>query len=860
MGKEFLYAANLRHNITPELLKISKAGANANKRLTSFFAKVTTTAKQATGSVLGKSKSVDTLNKSIRTLPGQQAFSGINTGLKDTGKRAREAKDRFVRLDQSIDNLPDQANIPVRSPGLNHTTRKMQQLDRSILRMVRNAAMIAGLSFGLTGLAGSTVGKQAGFEKSLSNVQALSNATTEELDLMRTAARQAGETTEHFARSGADAMGFLAMAGQNTSQILRSLPATLNLASAGQIDLARAADISTNIMGQYGKTAAQTGEIVDKLAFTQSRFNTNIYEIADAQNYFGPTAKALNVALSESLATIGILSNRGLKGSLATRALGTSMVRLAKPTRQARDVMEKYNLTFFDAQGNFMGMANMVEMLQKRIGHLNPKQKQAALAAVFQAEAIQELNILLSAGADKIRAYTEELDHSQGAARRMANTKLLNLAGDWTKLQSASESYAISLGSELDPTLRRITRISTMFVRSLDTTQAGQKLRWTTVHLFKLSQGVQKNWGLIKGVAKAYVILRVATASYNLVLKAQNSLLVRSVSSFAMTRTGMVATSTAIKGATVAQQGFNFAMRLNPIGAVASVLATLASTWLMLRDNINKTTDAQQQFNLQAEEQKFLNREFKDQRSDADRFISLSSDAQLMDRLSNVEVQRRIQQGSSMLTYFQDKAAEARHFEKIAGTSGLSDAQEQLKTTRENLAQKEKQLKLLDNQIKGNPYVTNSVGKRRMEVQAEVTTLKSQLQQLLARQNQLRAHNPVLTNDPSASSATLSKIANKIKASIDGLHKQLPAEDAALKLDLSDRDELNQKVMDAMTGSAVGGDKRLTVHFDIREINNIVHASNSEEGAQDVIQMMMSKLLEMYNEAGYQIKNAIQHG
>jgi len=46
-------------------------------------------------------------------------------------------------------------------------------------------------------------------------------------------------------------MGFLAMAGNDASQILSAMPATLQLAAAAGVDLGAAADTVTNILSGF---------------------------------------------------------------------------------------------------------------------------------------------------------------------------------------------------------------------------------------------------------------------------------------------------------------------------------------------------------------------------------------------------------------------------------------------------------------------------------------------------------------------------------------------------------------------------------------------------------------------------------
>lgn len=44
---------------------------------------------------------------------------------------------------------------------------------------------------------------------------------------------------------------------------------------------------------------------------------------------------------------------------------------------------------------------------------MTDEQKQAALATLFGAEAIQEMNVLLDQGAEELQRYTDELNNSE---------------------------------------------------------------------------------------------------------------------------------------------------------------------------------------------------------------------------------------------------------------------------------------------------------------------------------------------------------------------------------------------------------------------------------------------------------------
>ncbi|MFK5948805.1 MAG: phage tail tape measure protein, partial [Methylococcales bacterium] len=166
--------------------------------------------------------------------------------------------------------------------------------NRSNAALSKTRSLLAGIGLTLTAgaIATGIVSTGAGFEKSMSNVAALTQAAKSELVSLNQTAREAGATTAYSAKESADSMSYLAQAGYKTNQIIDALPATLSLAAAGSLELARSADIATNILSQYRMKAKDTGVVVDQLAFTQANFNTNIEEMSDAMNYFGPTAAA----------------------------------------------------------------------------------------------------------------------------------------------------------------------------------------------------------------------------------------------------------------------------------------------------------------------------------------------------------------------------------------------------------------------------------------------------------------------------------------------------------------------------------------------------------------------------------------
>ena len=421
------------------------------------------------------------------------------------------------------------ASLNSMAKGGNNASASLGSIDRSAgkanISLKRVAATLAaiGITLSAGAMAKSIVQTGVQFEKSMSNVAAISNATEEEFGRLKHAARDAGATTVFSATQAADAMGYLAQAGFKTNQMISAIPGTLNLAAAGSLEMAEAADIAANTLAQFGMKAEQSEVVADQLAYTANNFNTNVREISEAMKYFGPIAHSFGISLAESNAVIGLVANNGLKGSMATRALSTALTRLASPTKQMREMMDQLNLSFFDAKGNFVGFAEMVGRVEDATEGFTQQQKQEALSVIFGSEALKDMNPLINAGAEEIRKWTGELENAHGTASRMAAVKLDNLHGDMKLLESAAEEFSLSLYDHLQPSLRGMAKEATAFIASLDTKAIGGALGSFAKGIYSLTTYLIKNFDTIVMLGKGYITLKAAVLGYNTAMNLANT-------------------------------------------------------------------------------------------------------------------------------------------------------------------------------------------------------------------------------------------------------------------------------------------------------------------------------------------------
>lgn len=320
------------------------------------------------------------------------------------------------------------------------------------------ADQAAAMGVGLAAAFGGVIAVTAQFDKQMSEVGAVSGATAAELDELRAAALEAGKATSFSATEAAKAQAELAKAGLDSSQILGgALTGALDLAAAGTLDLAEAADIAAKTMNVFQLEGKDVGHIADVLAAAANKSATDVHEMGEALKMGGLASKAAGMSLEETVGTLAAFADRALNGSDAGTSLKTALMMLQAPTDKAAGLMEELGIQAYDAQGQFIGTAKLAGQLQTALGDLTQEQRNAALAQIFGADAMRAANVLFEVGEQGIREYTEAVD-DQGAAADVAREKMDNLAGDIEKLKGSLETLAIESGTGASAGLRKLVQ------------------------------------------------------------------------------------------------------------------------------------------------------------------------------------------------------------------------------------------------------------------------------------------------------------------------------------------------------------------------------------------------------------------
>jgi TP901 family phage tail tape measure protein len=306
------------------------------------------------------------------------------------------------------------------------------------------AALTTNISIPLTRIRDESLTAFSGFEASMNRVQAMSGSSKEGLKQLEAQALALGSTTQFSAAKIATAMGDLASAGLSVTDIYKAVPDVLNFAAAGQMKLADAAKVATQIMHQYGMEAGDMGKIADVVAHAAAKSSAEVSDMGVAFTYFGTIAKQANISLAETAAAFEILADAGTRGSKAGTAMTAMIARLENPSKQARAALEELGISINDLDGKLLPLDQLIENLQPLLEHTGDGFK------IF-GKRFTEVVALIDGGAEKFRELTKAAEETSGAAGEMAKTLMQGYTGELKKFTDELDSMKVKIGESLAP-------------------------------------------------------------------------------------------------------------------------------------------------------------------------------------------------------------------------------------------------------------------------------------------------------------------------------------------------------------------------------------------------------------------------
>ena len=467
-----------------------------------------------------------------------EAAKELASEISDLNRELEENRSTLEEVDRAAGDLDDSFGESS-SGGLNTFTVAMGNLAANVITDVINK---------LKDVVVQSIEVGKAFDSSMSNVAALSGASSEELQMLRDTAKEYGKATKFSASEAADALGYMALAGWDAKTSADALGGVLDLAAASGMELASASDMVTDYMSAFGMKAEESAYFADLLAYAQGNANTSAAQLGDAFKNSAANMNAAGQDIETTISLLAMMSNQGLKGSEAGTALTAVMRDMTNKMKDGSIAIGETSVQVQDSEGNFRDLTDILSDVESAVNGMGDAERASALQSTFTSDSIKGLNLMLNAGVDDAASFEEALRNSSGTAGDMAKVMNDNLNGDLSSLGAKLEGVQIAIYEKFEPALRDGVGVLDSLLDAIN---------FVVNHSDEFIAAIG---GMAAGIA-AYV-------AYNTALTIMTE--------------GFEALTIVTKAQAAAQWLLNTAMEANPIGLIIAAVVALVAAFVIL--------------------------------------------------------------------------------------------------------------------------------------------------------------------------------------------------------------------------------------------------------------------------------------
>ena len=224
----------------------------------------------------------------------------------------------------------------------------------------------------------------------------------------------------------------------------------LQLAAAGELDLADAAGRAAGLLFSLRREASELGEINDILVKTFQTLRTDVEQLTEGLVKVGSIADSAGVPLENLTVALGTLIATGQQGAEAGTALRGILARMISTSGPAAKALDKLSLAVRGNEFTFKSLIDTVRLFEEAQakGILDSTSATSLALTAFGLRAGPAFATLLKQGSSALENYVDIVKDSEGVAAGAAATLLEGLVGAFIKLKSAATEVLISLGTE----------------------------------------------------------------------------------------------------------------------------------------------------------------------------------------------------------------------------------------------------------------------------------------------------------------------------------------------------------------------------------------------------------------------------
>lgn len=451
--------------------------------------------------------------------------------------------------------------------------------------LASGAAAITGVSFALSKLRNNRDDK----EDSAANLKALTGLDdnsikwlTRQAEILSTAMDKTGLRVTQSSR---DILEAYMLVGSNKPELLNDKEAlnavtveTMRLSAASKMELAKSVEATTTALNQYGAGADQAARYVNVLAAGSKFGASNVEQQTAAILKAGTIAASSNISLEELVGTIEMLGEKGMKNEIAGTGLKTFFTRLSTGA--------------IDTNPKVVGLSVALENLNKKVEEAESQTVGGGttlLKKLFGDEGMVTA-MILTQNTEKVKEYTQAVTGTSVAMEQAA------INSDTAKAKRAQyinqiKEAGIILMEKLNPSLSALTGWTTKLIKAapelIDWLQKyGKVLAYAIIVVASYTAANKLQWfwlNKVKTETGQYIVIQKLKEFWDKAITASTWLYIAATSAL----TGKTSQ------AKLAMQAFFMILKMNPFGAVATLIVGVAGALYLFTRRASEAQRAQ---------------------------------------------------------------------------------------------------------------------------------------------------------------------------------------------------------------------------------------------------------------------------
>lgn len=335
-----------------------------------------------------------------------------------------------ARADAAVDKLSTATATntqKTKDAAISHQTLddRLKGMNTSLNEVVIGFGALGGA---IAAVATGFVSSAASFEKEMSRVKAVSQATSGEFERLKETAERLGAESSFDATQAASGLYELSAAGLAVNDAIAALPPTIHLAEAGNLGLAESAKITTGVMSGMRIPVENLSHAADVLTQTSLKANTSIQETGEAFGYAGSIMASTGHSIEDVAELVAVLANNSIRGSRAGTSLAGGIRELLKPTEDAIATLDRLGVSILDDEGHTKKLNVVLDEL-RAVGA-----GAGDMIRIFGAEAGRDLIPVLQTSTSEVAKLRGALLSVDGVTERVAKTQMDNFSGALERL------------------------------------------------------------------------------------------------------------------------------------------------------------------------------------------------------------------------------------------------------------------------------------------------------------------------------------------------------------------------------------------------------------------------------------------